>query len=534
MLNVKGVVNQLIAKPTEITTKQHMLKKVNNTSTDVSTKLFQNTVIHLPKRTIGGARDQIPRTKRCSCKRSFCLKLYCDCFNAGVLCSEECNCEKCKNIDKATSSDQEPDVGKRMETIIAALERNPDAFRPKGTAFPKAMDGNTADGEERKTGRNGCNCKRSFCLKKYCECFQNASYCSESCTCINCQNTLGNEKREKQVATLKRKEEENNAALAANPNSSFPDLMDLPTAIQVGGVPASTVSLIAAGLHAGGVDLIMPPSSYARPMMDEKQQPIHEIAFGTSGIQSIGGIPPNENDLEIQKKDRFSLVKELKFEHFQESLDKIKNGKSLEEEEKETVTSLIAPSTKKRKCLEFAKETTRSIVKDLQGIKAKMDEAMIQTKETLLATKKIKVESDSIEVNGTEATDAMQVPTPTKPTLPEESIRDLYMIASSDIVLYDELTRLIREKTKLLTAQKKSPVEDAMNGSTNKGEKDAVNGSIDKGDTNVEDINEESMEEINKSNSNGEGEERKEDPKTEMEPAEVEPKEMEPEVAVAN
>ena len=50
-----------------------------------------------------------------------------------------------------------------------------------------------------------CNCKKSHCLKLYCECFSNKSYCS-GCNCVSCLNTQENEaQREKAMqATLER------------------------------------------------------------------------------------------------------------------------------------------------------------------------------------------------------------------------------------------------------------------------------------------------------------------------------------------
>ncbi len=58
----------------------------------------------------------------CNCKKSKCLKLYCDCFAFGGVCGPECNCLECSNVD---------DNEERKMAIDAILDRNPNAFKPK-------------------------------------------------------------------------------------------------------------------------------------------------------------------------------------------------------------------------------------------------------------------------------------------------------------------------------------------------------------------------------------------------------------------
>ncbi|KAF9689936.1 hypothetical protein SADUNF_Sadunf01G0144000 [Salix dunnii] len=61
--------------------------------------------------------------RRCNCKRSRCLKLYCECFAAGIYCLDTCSCENCFN--KPEYEDTVLDMRQVTET------RNPLAFAPK-------------------------------------------------------------------------------------------------------------------------------------------------------------------------------------------------------------------------------------------------------------------------------------------------------------------------------------------------------------------------------------------------------------------
>lgn len=104
----------------------------------------------------------------CSCKKSNCLKLYCECFKTGKYCSG-CTCPDCYNSEEFNEV--------RQKSIAFLKSKNQFAFKYDND---KEMNSIRI--------AKGCKCKNSNCQKNYCECYQSGFGCSESCKCQNCYN----------------------------------------------------------------------------------------------------------------------------------------------------------------------------------------------------------------------------------------------------------------------------------------------------------------------------------------------------------
>ncbi|KAL5662494.1 hypothetical protein ACJX0J_029619, partial [Zea mays] len=123
--------------------------------------------------------------KHCACKKSRCLKLYCPCFSGGGYCSDKCGCQPCFNKEAFAET-----VHTTRKVLLSRQKRMSMKINRRPEANTEPME-DAHHSSSSTPPKRGCNCKKSSCLKKYCDCYQDGTGCSLFCRCDDCQNPFG-------------------------------------------------------------------------------------------------------------------------------------------------------------------------------------------------------------------------------------------------------------------------------------------------------------------------------------------------------
>ena len=119
-------------------------------------KILNRPYINAPPLT----NNNVPLTQKCTCSKTGCLKKYCYCFAKGIPC-EDCECKNCEN------------KGNKKNNNINVEEK---------ALYPLINNQINNNNNQR------CNCTKSNCMKKYCECFKQGLSCNSLCRCMACKN----------------------------------------------------------------------------------------------------------------------------------------------------------------------------------------------------------------------------------------------------------------------------------------------------------------------------------------------------------
>ncbi|WJX20909.1 hypothetical protein P8452_10396 [Trifolium repens] len=162
-------------------TKDFTQSSVHNAGEDFSQSLSKRKrKVHSSDRT-----EERGSCRNCNCMMSNCLKPNCECFAAGVYCTEPCSCKECLNkpIDEYITilQTQRKIESSNSHLLVPKVIRSPDTS-------PRDNSNKTPASKNCKTM---CNCKKTSCNKKSCSCSKGGVGCSISCKCEGCENIYG-------------------------------------------------------------------------------------------------------------------------------------------------------------------------------------------------------------------------------------------------------------------------------------------------------------------------------------------------------
>ena len=117
----------------------------------------------------------------CTCKKTKCIKKYCECFSSGILCFN-CKCENCENKTFFTDN-----INRKNSNNINNINKIEEEIKEKKES--KQINEANLDLSDNNTKKLIiCTCSKSGCNKNYCECFKAKVKCNNKCRCIKCLN----------------------------------------------------------------------------------------------------------------------------------------------------------------------------------------------------------------------------------------------------------------------------------------------------------------------------------------------------------
>jgi hypothetical protein len=319
-------------------------------------------------------------------------------------------------------------------------------------------------------------------------------YCTSNCRCYNCENIVGNDKREKLVSKIKKLDTKKDTG-AVPSTTGYVESNELPEDASVGGIPAKTVSLVSKGLITAGVDVFLPPGNYARPLLLPNGRLVAEVGFGMVGdpvvcATDMDAFPKNsdskvsfsENDTRKRKYSNTSPNSQKEWvitaktaqiykDHMMKTIQKVNeealsSGSSSNPIVLEYNTPDLMSANQfaldvhhideerriKQKYSELAEKSVATIVHELNNMTTRMNHG-ISLIEKLVDPPPNQMKIDVSSEGKSETILGEQKNTTVSDEFDNDA-HDMFEIASRNTFIYTELTRIIQEKTKLLAHNK--------------------------------------------------------------------------------
>ena len=139
----------------------HLLLGINTTNKQLQNACCVSSAVRNNTKSLIKHNSNI----KCKCKNSKCLKNYCECFSNGQFCKGGCHCVNCFNT---ALLEDKVNKAKQIRYIKKSKSLNSSSVVT-------------------------CKCAKSFCHKKYCECYNKGIPCNDKCKCKQCKNKEHNE-----------------------------------------------------------------------------------------------------------------------------------------------------------------------------------------------------------------------------------------------------------------------------------------------------------------------------------------------------